>query len=64
MKAAENLSLRDDPGTPQTCLGRTCLKWTDDGELSRPDLQLILARLARVDAEARDGVGGVEILGE
>jgi hypothetical protein len=40
------------------------LKWTHDGELSGPDLQLILARLARVDAQARDGVGSGAILAE
>ncbi len=37
----------DWPGT--TCLGRTCLKWGDDGELTSVDLLLVLERLAQVD---------------
>lgn len=40
---------------PATCLGRTCLKWTPDGELSAQDVQLILQRLGQVDAQI--GVG-------
>lgn len=40
---------------PTTCLGRTCLKWTPDGELSAQDVQLILQRLGQVDAQI--GVG-------
>jgi hypothetical protein len=28
-----------------TCLGRTCLKWGDDGELTSVDLLLVLERL-------------------
>jgi hypothetical protein len=39
----------DWPGT--TCLGRTCLKWGDDGELTSRDLLLVLQRLAQVDQE-------------
>lgn len=39
----------DWPGT--TCLGRTCLKWGDDGELTSVDLLLVLERLAQVDQE-------------
>jgi hypothetical protein len=43
------------PGAPvdagTTCLGRTCLKWSADGELSALDLGLVLERLAQVDAE-------------
>jgi hypothetical protein len=39
-----------DP-TSRTCLGRTCLKWSADGELSALDLGLVLERLAQVDAE-------------
>ena len=35
-----------------TCLGRTCMKWQGDGELSPLDLQSILARLSEVDAQA------------
>jgi len=39
-----------DP-TSHTCLGRTCLKWGADGELSALDLGLVLERLAQVDSE-------------
>jgi hypothetical protein len=35
----------------QSCLGRTCLHWGEDGELSDPDYQLILQRLCRVDIQ-------------
>lgn len=31
------------------CLGRTCLKWGADGELTANDLALVLERLAQVD---------------
>jgi hypothetical protein len=31
------------------CLGRTCLKWSADGELTSIDLLLVLERLAQVD---------------
>jgi hypothetical protein len=34
-----------------TCLGSTCLKWAADGELSELDVQLVLERLRRADAE-------------
>ena len=33
------------------CLGRTCLKWNADGELTSVDLLLVLERLAQVDQE-------------
>lgn len=33
------------------CLGRTCLQWQPDGELTALDLCLVLDRLALVDAE-------------
>jgi hypothetical protein len=33
------------------CLGRTCLHWQPDGELSALDLCLVLDRLALVDAQ-------------
>lgn len=36
-------------GRSDTCLGRTCMKWGADGELSALDLQLVLERLSRVD---------------
>ena len=32
-----------------SCLGRTCLKWGADGELSAVDKQLVLQRLALQD---------------
>ena len=32
-----------------SCLSRTSLRWTAEGELEREDLQQILARLAAVD---------------
>lgn len=34
-----------------SCLGRTCLKWSPDGELSTLDLALVMGRLAQVDQE-------------
>ncbi len=34
-----------------SCLGRTCLKWSADGELTALDLSLVLERLAQVDRE-------------
>jgi hypothetical protein len=34
-----------------TCLGRTCLKWGIDGELSALDLDLVMERLAQVDQD-------------
>lgn len=37
-----------------TCLSRTCLKWTPEGELVREDLQRILDRLAAVDGHGAD----------
>lgn len=33
-----------------TCLGRTCMKWSADGELTALDVQLVLERLVAVDA--------------
>lgn len=35
-----------------SCLTRTCLKWTADGELSAVDLKLVLSRLAQADQQA------------
>ena len=35
---------------PEACLGRTCMKWGADGELTDLDFQLILERLGAVDA--------------
>lgn len=34
-----------------SCLGRTCLKWRVDGELTALDLELVLERLAQVDQD-------------
>lgn len=34
------------------CLGRSCMKWGEDGELSPLDLQTILTRLSAVDEQA------------
>ena len=36
-----------------TCMGRTCLKWSADGELTALDLGLVLRRLAQVDLEVK-----------
>ncbi len=33
------------------CLGRTCLKWSANGELTSIDLLLVLERLAQVDQQ-------------
>ena len=33
-----------------SCMGRTCLKWGADGELSAVDKQLVLQRLALQDS--------------
>ena len=34
-----------------SCLGRTCLKWETDGELTSMDLELVMERLAQVDRD-------------
>jgi hypothetical protein len=34
-----------------SCLGRTCLKWGVDGELTALDLALVMERLAQVDQD-------------
>lgn len=39
-------------GSAESCLGRSCLKWAPDGELSALDLQSILERLSAVDEQA------------
>lgn len=39
------------PNGPGSCLGRTCLQWSADGELTAVDLSLVMARLAQVDQE-------------
>lgn len=40
------------PRASVSCLGRTCLKWQADGELTPLDLRLVLERLAQVDQDA------------
>lgn len=35
----------------ESCLGRTCLQWAADGELSSLDRDLVMARLALVDQD-------------
>ena len=42
------------------CLGRTCLKWQSDGELSALDRSLILERLQQVDAMRERSVNAPE----
>jgi hypothetical protein len=44
----------DSKLSPNCCLGRTCLKWGADGELSAVDKQLVLQRLALEDKIASD----------
>jgi len=34
-----------------SCLGRTCLQWGADGDLTALDLELVMERLAQVDQE-------------
>jgi hypothetical protein len=43
--------------TAGSCLGRTCLKWGADGELTARDLNLVMERLAQVDQQ----VTGLEL---
>jgi hypothetical protein len=47
--SSEPLTVAAPPASD--CLGRTCLKWRADGELTAIDLSLVLARLAEVDEE-------------
>lgn len=42
------------------CLGRTCLKWGADGELTSVDRLLVLERLARVDPQLKALPGRME----
>ncbi len=41
-----------ESGSCDELLGRSCMKWGADGELSAVDLQGILARLGAVDQQA------------
>ncbi len=34
-----------------TCLGRTCLRWTPDGELDQDDLRQVFVRLMAAEGE-------------
>ena len=43
---------RQAPRDSGVCLGRTCLAWEPDGELSQGDVSLILERLCQVDEQA------------
>lgn len=38
-----------------SCLGRTCLHWRDDGELTEEDRDLVLRRLRLVDPQLAVG---------
>jgi hypothetical protein len=40
-----------------TCLGRTCLKWQSNGELSDQDLSLVLERLQEAETMTASRVG-------
>jgi hypothetical protein len=40
-----------EPSHRETCLGLTCLKWTEDGKLSELDHLLILERLCLADEQ-------------
>lgn len=40
---------RTEESRTPSCLTRTCLKWTRDGELSAEDKRLVLNRLLEVD---------------
>jgi hypothetical protein len=48
----------------EACLGRTCMKWSADGELTDLDFQLILERLGAVDAVLGDALAAAEQGGE
>ena len=44
----------------QTCIGRTCLKWSADGSLSEHDQNELMRRLCSADPEmAKSGVFNV-----
>lgn len=38
------------------CLGRTCLKWGRDGELTSLDMEWVLERLAKVDVDLAEAL--------
>lgn len=41
------------PLAEASCLGRTCLRWTPDGELDREDWHHVLVRLAAAEGQDR-----------
>ena len=41
---------------PQTCTGRTCLKWSADGSLSEHDQNDLMKRLCLADPEMAKSV--------
>ena len=49
---ADGLSSGDGLAAGDGLLGRSVMKWGEDGELSALDLQQILARLSSADAQA------------
>ena len=50
--SAESLGSMAGAADVNGCLGRSCMKWGEDGELSPLDLQTILERLSAVDEQA------------
>jgi hypothetical protein len=55
-RTIQPIQIDECPG--QSCLGRTCLHWGEDGELSDSDYQLILQRLSRVDIQVCQSLSG------
>jgi len=47
--AQNTLSMPLEQASGASCLGRTCMKWSEDGELTDVDVQLILQRLVQAD---------------
>jgi len=46
----------------QTCIGRTCLKWSADGSLSKHDQDELMRRLCSADPEmAKSGACNVHL---
>ena len=45
------------PNEAETCLGRTCMKWSANGDLTPLDLELVMQRLAKVDNELEENQG-------
>ncbi len=51
-RSADALGAMAGAADASGCLGRSCMKWGEDGELSPLDLQTILQRLSAVDEQA------------